>query len=289
MDVTGKIDTKDPNDTNKEVRKIYENLFGLALFDRVEYTLNDIVRLFEGKYPGYQKCDTGYHDLEHTLQAYLAAARIFDGLIRETSARMPMEFVALGLIATIGHDTGFIKEIWDTDGSGAKYTLTHVSRSNEFMAKYLLKSKFSSSHIQSVQNIINCTGVEVVDLSKIHFASEREKEAGCILGTADYLGQMSDPAYVEKLPLLYDEYEEGHFPGYDSAQDLLEKTPKFFEDVVMKRLIEEYRSVYRFAATHFGGKNLYIEGIRRNLELLENSLKQERISPAKAEHLEPRS
>lgn len=288
MDVTGSIDTKDPNNTNKEVRRIYGNLFGSVLFDKVEHTLNGVVRLFEGKYPGYHKCDTRYHDLEHTLQAYLAAARIIDGLIRETPARMPQEFAVLSLIATIGHDTGFIKEAWDTDGSGAKYTLTHVSRSSEFMAKYLLKSKFSSSQIQSVQNMISCTGLDG-DLSKIHFTSEREKEAGCVLGTADYLGQMSDPNYVEKLPLLYDEYEEGHFPGYDSAQDLLQKTPKYFEDFVMKRLIEDYQSVYRFAANHFGGKNLYIEGIKKNVELVRNSLKSDRMSSAKAEHPESQS
>ncbi|MBL7119376.1 MAG: hypothetical protein ISS53_01680 [Dehalococcoidia bacterium] len=288
MDVTGSIDTKDPNDTNKEVRRIYEDLFGSSLFDRVEHTLYDVVRLFEGNYPGYHKCDTRYHDLEHTLQAYLAAARIIDGLIRETPARMPQEFAVLSLIGTIGHDTGFIKETWDTEGSGAKYTLTHVSRSSEFMAKYLLKSKFSSSQVQSVQNMISCTGLDG-DLSKIHFTSEREKEAGCVLGTADYLGQMSDPNYVEKLPLLYDEYEEGHFPGYDSAQDLLQKTPKYFEDFVMKRLIEDFQSVYQFAATHFGGKNLYIEGIKKNIELVKHSLKSDRVSSAKAEHRQPRS
>ena len=264
MDVTGSIDTKDPKETNKEVRLIYENLFGSTLFDRVEYTLEVVVDLFDGKYPGYQKCDTAYHDLEHTLQAYLAMARIFDGLIRENPVAATEEFVALGFISALGHDTGFIKETWDTKGSGAKYTLVHVDRSKEFMGKYLLKLGFNPSQIQCVKNIINCTGL-AVDLSGIHFASEKERETGYVLGTADFLGQMSDPNYLEKLPKLYEEFKDGGVIGYTSAHDLIRKTPTFFEDFVMKRLTGDFHSVCRFAALHFGGKNLYIDGINRNI------------------------
>ena len=208
MDVAGSIDTKDPNETNREVRKIYESLFGSTLFDKVEHTLNDLVRLFDGEYPDYQECDTTYHDLEHTLQAYLAMARMFDGLMRENPASMVQEFVVLGLISALGHDTGFIKETGDTEGSGAKYTLIHVARSSEFMGKYLHKLRFNQSEIQHVKNIINCTGLWV-DLTRIPFTSEKERIAGYVLGTADYLGQMSDPNYLEKLPMLYQELIEG--------------------------------------------------------------------------------
>jgi hypothetical protein len=267
MDVTGTVETKNPNETNKEVRKIHENLFSSILFDKVEYALNDIVKLFDGKYPGYQKCDTEYHDLEHTLQAYLAMARIFDGLIREHPRAITEESVVLGLISALGHDTGFIKETRDTEGSGAKYTLIHVDRSKDFMGKYLPKLAFNPLQIQHVKNIISCTGVWV-DLSRIHFTSETEKETGYVLGTADYLGQMSDPNYLEKLPRLYEEFEEGGVSEFASAQDLMKKTPKFFEDFVMKRLTGDFHSVYQFVANHFGGNNLYIEGIERNMAKL---------------------
>ena len=267
MDVTGRIDTKNPDETNREVRRIYQSLFGTTLFDRVENTLAAVTELFEGKYHGFQKCDTVYHDLEHTLQAYLAMARIFDGLVREDHAANTEEFVVIGLISALGHDTGFIKETGDNEGSGAKYTLTHVDRSQEFMGKYLPQLGFNPSQIQYVKNIISCTGLGV-DLSKIHFTSEKERETGYVLGTADLIGQMSDPDYLAKLPRLYQEFKEGGVLGYPSAQHLMEKTPTFFEDVVMKRLTGNFQSVYRFAASHFGGKNLYIEGINRNIALL---------------------
>ena len=264
MDVTGSIDTKDPEKTNREVRLIYENLFGSTLFDRVEHTLETVVDLFGGKYPGYQECDTAFHDLEHTLQAYLAIARIFDGLIRDNPVAATGEFVTLGLISALGHDTGFIKETWDTEGNGAKYTLVHVDRSKEFMGKYLPKLGFNPAQIQYVKNIISCTGL-TVDLSGIQFTSEKERETGHVLGTADFLGQMSDPGYLEKLTKLYEEFKEGGVVGYASAHDLIRRTPTFFEDVVMKRLTQDFHSVCRFAAVHFGGKNLYIDGINRNI------------------------
>jgi hypothetical protein len=233
----------------------------------VESALEDIVKLYKGEYPGYQKCDTNYHDLEHTLQAYLAMARIFGGLARENPDATSEEWVVLGLISALGHDTGFIKETLDANGSGSKYTLVHVDRSKEFMGRYLPKLQFNQSEIRCVKNIISCTGLWA-DISRIHFTSERERKTGYVLGTADYLGQMSDPDYIEKLPNLYEELKEGKVSGYTSAQDLIEKTPVFFEDFVMKRLTGDYHSVYRFAANHFGGRDLYLEGIKTNIARL---------------------
>lgn len=272
MDVTGKIDTKDPNATNKEVKSIYSNLFGIDMFDKVEHTLSDMIKLFDGKYPGYLKSDTRYHDLEHSLQAYLATARILDGIIRSGNSKISKEFVVLGLIAAIGHDTGFIKETQDMGGTGAKHTLIHVDRSIEFMGRYLAKIHFGTSQITQVKNIICCTGFPHPDLPKIYFSSEEERKTGYIMGTADYLGQMSDSSYVKKLPLLYEEFKEGGVPHYTSAQDLVAKTPTFYRDQVMNTLTKDYHSVYKFAANHFGGNNLYIEGIERNIKTLEDSL-----------------
>ncbi len=264
MDVTGNINTEDPSDTNKEVRRIYESLFGSTLFDKVEYVVEDVTKLFDGVYPAYQKCDTGYHDLEHTLHAYLAMARIISGLVREYPEALSEEFVVIGLISALGHDTGYIREKDDIEGKGGKYTQVHMNRSREFMGKYLPKLKFGLQQIQYVQNIISCTGLQISMLS-IPFTSEMERKTGYILGTADLIGQMSDPNYVEKLPKLYDEFNDGGVLGYTSAQDLIERTPAFWEDIVMKRLKEDFHSVYRFVANYFEGKNYYITGINRNI------------------------
>lgn len=267
MDVTGNINTEDPSDTNKEVRRIYESLFGSTLFDKVEYVVEDVTKLFDGVYSGYQKCDTEYHNLEHTLQAYLAMARIFSGLIRENPTVTSKEVVVLGLIAALGHDTGFIKETWDTEGRGGKYSWIHVDRSKEFMGKYLPQLEFNLLQVEYVKNIISCTGVRI-DPLHIQFTSEKEREAGHILGTADLLGQMSDPNYIENLLKLYEEFKDGGILEYTSAQDLIKKTPAFWEGFAMKRLKEDFNSVYRFAANHSEGNNYYIDGINRNIALI---------------------
>jgi hypothetical protein len=270
MDTTGSVDTKNPDETNEVVNNIYQNLFNSSLFDKVEHTLDDVVSLFNGEYPGYQKCDTPYHDLEHTLQAYLATARIFDGLLRENHTTITEEWFALGLISALGHDTGYVKENWDIQGTGAKYTLSHVNRSKEFMGKYLPSLGFNSFQIEGVQNIISCTGLGVT-ISSVPFSSDNERRTAFIVGTADYLGQMSDPNYLQKLPNLYQEFKDGGVTGYQSAQDLITKTPTFFDQFVMKRFTEDFQSVYLYAANHFGGKNLYIEGINRNINKINES------------------
>ena len=264
MDITGNINTENPNDTNKEVKKIYEKLFSSTLFDKVEFVLDDITKLFNGLYPPYAKCDTGYHDLEHTLQAYLAMARIISGLFREHPTAISEEFVVIGLISALGHDTGYIREKDDIEGNGGKYTQIHMNRSREFMGKYLSKLKCSPQQIQYVQNIISCTGLKI-DMLSIPFTSEMEKETGYILGTADLIGQMSDPNYLDKLPKLYDEFNDGGVLGYRSEKELIEKTPAFWENIVMKRLKEDFHSVYRFAANYFDGNNYYIAGVNKNI------------------------
>lgn len=269
MDVTGTINTQNPEETHREVARIYKKQLGIAIADSVTQTLEAIVSLFNGRYPGYQKCDTEYHDLEHTLQAYLAAARIFDGRIQENSSSDLKEQMETGLIASLGHDTGFIKETNDLEGTGAKYSLIHVERSKSFMSMHLQKLGLNTSQIQCVNNAISCTGLES-DLSRIPFISKDGRITGYIVGTADFLGQMSDPEYLKKLPSLFNEYREGGVPGYSSAEDLIKKTPSFFEEFVMKRLSYDFNSVYQYIANHFGGKNLYIEGIQHNIEKIRN-------------------
>ena len=82
--------------------------------------------------------------------------------------------------------------------------------------------------------------------------------------------KITDPDYVVKLPKLYEEFKEGGVIGYPDAQYLIGNTPKFFEDVVMKRLTVDFGSIYRFVANYFDGKNLYIDGIKKNISQIKN-------------------
>ena len=55
--------------------------------------------------------------------------------------------------------------------------------------------------------MIRYTGVNV-DLAGLRFHDEMERIVGYSLGTADLLRQMAASDYVEKLPILYQEFAE---------------------------------------------------------------------------------
>jgi hypothetical protein len=71
-----------------------------------------------------------------------------------------------------------------------------------------------------------------------------------MLGTADLLGQMADRSYLERLPFLYREFQEGRVPGFESELDLLKKTPAFWE-FTQSRLAVDLRNMDRYMRDHF--------------------------------------
>lgn len=208
----------------------------------------DVVNLFRGSYPGYRKCNTRYHDLKHTTDCLLAMARLLHGA---SLNGLPLtgRDVVLGLTAALLHDTGYIQGEDDPEGTGAKYTLVHVERSLAFMAKYFDQAGFSSRDLDYCQWCVQCTDFGV-KIAAIWFESACHREVGCMLGTADLLGQMADQAYLKKLPFLYQEFKEAHVPGFESELDLLRKTPAFW-DFTQFRLVKELGNVNRYMLDHF--------------------------------------
>lgn len=233
---------------------------------------------FEGRFQDYLPVDTRYHDFEHTLQGTLCLARILRGY-HDAGAKPQIteHFFKLGLLGILLHDTGYLKKSGDTEGTGAKYTATHVSRSVEFAGNLLAEKKFSPSDIQAVQNMIRCTGLDA-KVNDIPFQSELERITGCAIGTADLVGQMAAEDYVQKLPVLYaefaeaaayDEEETRFFKMFSSAEELMEKTPTFWETYVLQKLNQEFGGMYRFLSSPYPeGPNFYLERIEANLELL---------------------
>ena len=191
-----------------------------------------------------------------------------------TLPRLTPRMFEFGLVAILLHDTGYLKERTDTEGTGAKYTLIHVNRSVEFAGMLLRENQFDDSEIRAVQNMIRCTGVNV-DLRSIPFGSDLERDIGFCLGTADLLGQMAARDYVEKLPVLYLEFEESarHTSGhgsstgiFSSARELMEKTPLFWKHYVVPKIDREFAGVYKYLNTPYpDGPNLYLRRIEANI------------------------
>lgn len=272
------VDTKDPHAVAAEVQAAFLTISPQGDPQFVPRIFGWATECFTGHYSDYQAVDARYHDFEHTLQGTLCLARLLRGrFLARAQPALPEPIVRLGLLAILLHDTGYLKKHGDTEGTGAKYTVTHVHRSTEFAAGLLRPKGFSPSDIAAVQNMIQCTGLEV-NLTAIPFQSEEEALAGFALGTADLLGQMAAEDYVDKLPVLYTEFAEAmhftrhadHFIAqFASAAELMDNTPSFWVNFVQKKLDRNFRGLHRFLNDPYpDGPNLYFERIAANMERL---------------------
>ena len=276
------VDTQKPLAVQAEVQKVYDLMFPKGNHTFVQTVFSWVTSCFAGKYRDYQPIDARYHDLEHTLQGTLCMALLLHGRFKaKAQPAIDQRMFELGIIAILLHDTGYLKERGDTEGTGAKYTLTHVDRSIEFAAILMQDHGYSREDIKAVQNMIRCTGINV-KLDNIAFQNEAERITGFALGTADLLGQMAAADYVEKLPILYSEFAEaarfndGKMKGggtFTSAEDLMQKTPAFYEKYVRSKIANEFLGLYRFLSEPFpDGPNWYIQHIERNIAGLKRKI-----------------
>jgi hypothetical protein len=95
---------------------------------------------------------------------------------------------------------------------------------------------------------------------------------------------MSDRMYLEKVrEFLYEEFVWGKIAReqladgreivrYSSPDDLIIKTPGFYEYVARTRIAKKLDAADRYAESHFDGPNLYHCEIDRNMEFLRETI-----------------
>lgn len=271
--------TRDPLAVAGRIRSDYQAIYADADGRFIPEAFGWVIDCFNGRHPDYQPIDARYHDLEHTLQGALCLSALLRG--RHDAAEqppLPRTQFELAMLAILFHDSGYLKRRDDTSGTGAKYTATHVQRSCEFAAGFLAAKGYGTSSIRSVQNMIRCTGLGA-NVAAIPFQNDVERIGGYALGTADLLGQMAAPDYVDKLPILYEEFvEAGRFTGkpgaegFSSVDDLVRKTPGFWEKYVFPKINTDFRGLFRFLDRPGpGGVNDYLRRIESNLNRIRES------------------
>ena len=269
------IDTADPRCVMDEVKTITSMVYSAFDFTQLDKVYEDVIRLFKGDYPGYRKCNTSYHDLKHTTDTLLALIRLIHGAVI-TGLTFTQRNINLGLICALLHDTGYIQKEDDRSGTGAKYTVVHITRSIEFMQKYFVENGYSPEDFSDGRDILYCTGL-YRRIQYREFKAPQIELIGKMLGSADLLGQMSDRLYLEKLSALFHEFKEGNVGDYQSEFDLLGKTIVFY-DVTKQRLMRELAGVNKFMQYHFRKrweieKDLYAVAIETNMEYLKKILR----------------
>lgn len=267
------IDFSDIADVRDLVRARARLMFGPHEDAYIDDHMEAIARLFSGRHPGYQAIDTGYHDIRHTLQATLCLVELLSNRhISGAGPKVPLQDFKRTFVAVLFHDSGYLKAVGDNRGTGAKYTHVHERRSCRLVRIHLSESGWSPDDIQFVENLIGATG-PFADLTKIEFRSDMERLMGQAVCTADYVGQMSDPDYPEKLETLFGEFAESyHYQRipkrnwpFATYEDLLRGTPGFWGSFVHRKMTVECDGFWKYLENPVTGRNPYIESVERNL------------------------
>ncbi len=281
-DVTDRIRTTDLNQVSGEVLRLYRGLYDgagrrAAPAAPIERAFADIGQLYRGEHPGYKPCDTAYHDIQHVLDVTLAMARLMDGYERSRngSPALPAACFSLGVVTALFHDFGYLRRRGDRRHRyGAEYTLTHVTRGSRQLHRYLPRIGLKR-YANTGATLVHYTGYER-RAETIPLNDTMLRRVGHMLGTADIIAQMADRCYLEKCrDRLYPEFVLGglakkNLPGgrtqivFSSGDDLVRKTPGFYMNAA-KRLDLQLARAYEYAGRHFGGQNLYLEEMQKNV------------------------
>ena len=264
-------DISSPGETFAEIKHILllvDSSFNSSLLENI---YKDIISIFNGNYPGYRASNTKYHNLEHTCSVALATARLVHGLHVQEYV-FSTRIVQLGLIGALFHDTGLIQTAEENEGTGAQYTLDHEDRSIALMEKHLSGKGYTAEDILDCSHIIMCTKLSL-PLDEIPFRSDETKTMGKILGSADLIAQIADRTYLEKLPLLFLEFQEADMAGFETPLELFKNTEEFYHTVAKTRLTEVLGNVSSAALYHFKtrwktDRDLYAEAIKNNIKYM---------------------
>ena len=280
-DVTNSIQTTDAAAVAAEIIRLYHGLFPHASARPFERAFTDLAHAYDGGDLSYWPCDTEYHDIQHVLDLTLAMCRLMhgyqhsptNGSRRNGSEPLRPELFVAGALAALFHDFGYLRKRSDRRHQfGAEYTIGHVSRGAAFLRRYMRELGYDEHLARLAATLLHFTGYER-KAETIRIAG-LERRLGQMMGTADIIAQMSDRCYLEKCRnRLFPEFVLGRLgaprngatlPRFRSGDELVAKTPGFYENA-MRRLDVQLGECHQYAARHFGGENLYLNALRKNV------------------------
>jgi hypothetical protein len=266
------MDTKNSAAIGSLVQEAFNNIGAQNSAPLITRLFSDVTAMFAGRYPGYQASDLLYHDYEHTLQVTVCLIKLLEGYHK--TGDQPLLTIRdweLALMAVLLHDSGYLKTTNDRIGTGAKYTRTHELRGADFARNYLPDLGVMPSEIDDICSAIICTEPQS-KLGQNTFHREEARLLASCLVTADYLAQMSAADYLNKLPMLFLEFQEAYDfervapadRNYRQLDELFAGTPGFWENYVRPLLDRDARGVHRYLTTA-GQPNLYLQAVEANI------------------------
>jgi hypothetical protein len=273
---------KEPDLYLVEIRRLLHELDAGKQAHILDMVAGGVIDMFRGRHPAFGACNTGFHDLDHTMSVSLAMARIMHGASLN-GTRLSPHAVLLGMLAALFHDIGYLQDAGDTRGTGAKHTIGHEERSITIMGRLLSPMGFRDTDIDTCARLIRYTNIAQPVSDHAGDNSQAVDVMGRMLGSCDLLAQMADRLYLEKLLCLYREFDEAGIPGYASEIELLQKTPDFYAKLVVPKLENEYGGVRQYMLPHFTHRwnldhDYYSRRIEVNMGYLDKVLQHSRDS-----------
>ena len=196
----------------------------------------------------YHKLETKYHDLYHFLTSTTVFLDVYSGIVDKQIIEKNESDFFCGVVATMYHDIGFLKTKEDENGTGAQYINTHVERGCHFIS-----NNFDDILTEEEKSRI-CNLIMVTDYFKKVENLEIDHIGACV-ALGDWLSQMGDIQYVEKLDKLYQEFDEfqkyHNINMYTGLHDLISKTPGFWYKLVKPLLNTKFYALYEYTSSNY--------------------------------------
>lgn len=222
-----------------EIRKAYEQTYGLLEPEKPNIACWTVRMALER----LSLSDALYHNVEHTIMVILVGLDILRGRHLEKGGVTPNDWLQF-VVALACHDIGYVRGVCLGDRPGcymtgreeevvkfadtitdASLTPYHVNR-----GKLFVRQRFEGRPHLDVERI--CENIEHTRFPVPQDGDlvETDDYPG-LLRSADLIGQLADPRYLQKQPGLFYEFVEtgtAQLLGYKNPGDLRRCYPAFF-------------------------------------------------------------
>lgn len=228
------------------------------------------LRLYQGRQEGFRECDTRYHDFRHAAETFLAMGRLLHGACLKTDLLTPRDS-AIGLVAAIMHDTGYIRKADEPAGQGAWYRSEHEARSMRFVSRHGEALGMDAEALADGRLMIQGTKM-AQEVDRLTYRSPSQELRVRMLSVADLLAQLSGATYLERLAYLFEEDQSADKPSYRDILDCYRKAIRF-DDLARRRIATHLPQTENFLSSHFAARwntpaNLYRISMDRQINFL---------------------
>ena len=240
---------------NGELKKAVITCFRMVAPESEETSINNTIKLIDLSSNILSMSSAAYHNLEHTALVTMCGLDLIEAISLKIG-NIDTEDLCSYIASLLFHDIGYVKGVCNDDkddkqiisGDGktknmpehstdAFLTPYHVERGKIFVSERLTGIKFINT--EKIQRFISETTFPVPKDKNKKIDSTFDF-AGCVQ-SADLIGQMGDPNYINKLSKLFLEFREtgaAKFMNVNSPSDLKVTYPQFFWSTVYEHIKE---------------------------------------------------